>query len=78
MVGRVGDRTAFDGLINRFSGQHVNMKNYAILKSSREALLKKAGYTEDHSIFNSVALKQMLGFHIESDPDDVGSPAESN
>jgi hypothetical protein len=45
------------------------MKDYAILKSSREALLRKAGYTEDHSIFNSVTLKQMLGFHIESDPD---------
>jgi len=49
------------------------MKDYAILKSSREALLKKAGYTEGHSIFNSVSLKQMLGFHIESDPDSTGS-----
>jgi len=49
------------------------MKDYAILKSSREALLRKAGYTEDHSIFNSVTLKQMLGFRIESDPDSAGA-----
>jgi hypothetical protein len=49
------------------------MKDYALLKSSREALLRKAGYSEDHSIFNSVTLKQMLGFHIESDPDGTES-----
>jgi len=54
------------------------MKEYAILKSSREALLRKAGYTEDHSIFNSVTLKQMLGFNIESDPEGTGSQSKQS
>ena len=52
------------------------MKDYLILKSSREALLKKAGYREDHNIFDSVSFKQMLGFRIENDPDDLGTSAE--
>ena len=53
------------------------MKEYAILKSSREALLIKAGYTEDHSIFESVPLKQMLGFQIENDSEGTISPGNT-
>jgi len=54
------------------------MKDYSISKSSREALLRKAGFREDHSIFDAVSFRQMIGFHIENDPNDDGTADEGN
>jgi len=54
------------------------MKDYSVLKSSREALLRKAGFQEDHNIFNSDSLNQILEFQVEGDGDDTGSSGDQN
>lgn len=54
------------------------MKDYSILKSSREALLKKAGFKEGHNIFNSGALNQIGEMQVEGDGNDSGSPGDQN
>lgn len=52
------------------------MKDYSVLKSSREALLRKAGFQEGHIIFNSGPLRQMPEFQVERDGNDTGSPGD--
>ena len=54
------------------------MKDYSVLKSSREALLRKAGFQEDHNIFTSGSLNQTLKFQVEGDGNDSGSPGDKN
>ena len=54
------------------------MKDYSVLKSSREALLKKAGFQEGHNIFNSGSLSQILEFQVEGDGNDTGSSGDQN
>jgi len=54
------------------------MKDYSVLKSSREALLIKAGFQEDHNIFTSGSLNQTLKFQVEGDGNDSGSPGDQN
>jgi hypothetical protein len=54
------------------------MKDYSVLKSSREALLRKAGFQEGHNIFNSGSLNQILEFQVEDDGNDTGSPGDQN
>ena len=54
------------------------MKDYSDLKSSREALLRKAGFQEGHNIFNSGSLNQILEFQVEGDGNDSGSPGDQN
>jgi hypothetical protein len=51
-----------------------SMKDYSVLKSSREALLRKAGFQEGHVIFNSGSLRQMPEFPVEGDGKDVAPP----
>jgi hypothetical protein len=55
-----------------------DMKDYSVLKSSREALLRKAGFQEGHNIFNSGSLNQILEFQVEDDGNDTGSPGDQN
>jgi len=50
------------------------MKDYSVLKSSREALLRKAGFQEGHDIFSSGSLHQMPEFHVEGDGKDAAPP----
>lgn len=50
-----------------------DMKDYSVLKSSREALLRKAGFQEGHIIFNSGSLNQIREFQVEGDGNDSGS-----
>jgi hypothetical protein len=52
------------------------MKDYSVLKSSREALLRKAGFQEDHEIFSSRSLNHGLEFQIEGEGNDSVSPGE--
>jgi hypothetical protein len=54
------------------------MKDYSILKSSREALLRKAGFQEDHTLFNRGSHHSSLEFHVEGDGSDTGSPGDQN
>lgn len=54
------------------------MKDYSVLKSSREALLRKAGFEEGHNIFTSGSLNQTLKFQVEGDGNDSGSPGDQN
>ena len=54
------------------------MKDYSDLKSSREALLRKAGFQEGHNIFNSGSLNRMLELQVEGDRNDSGSPGDQN
>ena len=54
------------------------MKDYSVLKSSREALLRKAGFQEDHIIFNRGSIHPSLEFHVEGDGNDTGSPGDQN
>jgi hypothetical protein len=54
------------------------MKDYSVLKSSREALLKKAGFQEGHNIFNRGSLNQMHEFQVEGDGNELGSPGDQN
>jgi len=54
------------------------MKDYSVLKSSREALLRKAGFREGHIIFNSGSLRQMPEFQVEGDGNDTGSSGDQN
>jgi hypothetical protein len=54
------------------------MKDYSVLKSSREALLKKAGFQEGHNIFTSGSLNRILELQVESDGNDTGSPGDQN
>ena len=54
------------------------MKDYSVLKSSREALLRKAGFKEDHDVFNNGSLNQILKFQVEGDGNDTGSPGDQN
>lgn len=49
------------------------MKDYSDLKSSREALLRKAGFQEGHNIFNSGSLDQIREFQVEGDGNDSAS-----
>lgn len=55
-----------------------DMKDYSVLKSSREALLRKAGFQEGHKIFNSGSLNQTLEFQVEGDGNDTGSSGDQN
>jgi hypothetical protein len=54
------------------------MKDYSVLKSSREALLKKAGFQEGHKIFNRGSLNQIREFQVERDGNEPGSPDDRN
>ena len=54
------------------------MKDYSVLKSSREALLKKAGFQEDQHVFISGSVNQILEIQFERDGDDTGSPGNQN
>jgi len=54
------------------------MKDYSDLKSSREALLRKAGFQEGHNIFNRSSLNQMLEFQVEGDGNEPGSSGDQN
>ena len=55
-----------------------DMKDYSVLKSSREALLRKAGFQEGHNIFTSGSLNQALKFQVEGDGKDSSSPGDQN
>ena len=55
-----------------------DMKDYSVLKSSREALLRKAGFQEGHNIFNRGSLNQILEFQVEGDGNEPGSPGDQN
>ena len=55
-----------------------DMNDYSILKSSREALLKKAGFQEGHNIFDSGSPDQSLEIQVEGDGNDTGSPGDQN
>ncbi len=57
---------------------HEEMKDYSVLKSSREALLRKAGFQEGHNIFDSGSLNQTLEFQVVGDRSDPGSPSDQN
>ena len=52
------------------------MKDYSILKSSREALLKKAGFQEGQNVFDSGSLNQTLEFQAEGERNKTGSPGD--
>jgi len=54
------------------------MKDYSVLKSSRDALLKKAGFQEGHTIFNKGSLNQILEFQVEGAGNEPGSPGDQN
>jgi len=54
------------------------MKDYSVLKSSREALLRKAGFQEGHNIFKSGSLNQILKFQVEGDGNESNSPGDQN
>jgi len=54
------------------------MNEYAVLKSSREALLRKAGFQEGHNIFNSGSPDQSFEVHVEGAGNDTGSPGDKN
>jgi len=54
------------------------MKDYSVLKSSREALLRKAGFQEGHNIFTRGSLNQKLRFNVEGDGNETGSPGDQN
>ncbi len=54
------------------------MKDYSVLKSSREALLRKAGFKEGHDVFDSGSLIQILESQAEGDGSDNGSPGDQN
>ena len=54
------------------------MKDYSVLRSSREALLKKAGFKEGHNVFNRGSLNQKLEFRVEGDGNEPGSPGDQN
>jgi hypothetical protein len=54
------------------------MNDYSVLKSSREALLRKAGFQEGHNIFNSGSPDQTLESQVEGDGNDTGSPGDQN
>ena len=54
------------------------MKDYSVLKSSREALLRKAGFQEGHNIFKSGSLNQTLKFQVEGDGNESNPPGDQN
>jgi hypothetical protein len=54
------------------------MKDYSVLKSSREALLRKAGFQEGHEIFSSGSSTHGLEFQIEAERTDSASPGDKN
>ncbi len=54
------------------------MKDYSVLKSSREALLRKAGFKEGHNIFTSGRLNQTLRYQVEADGNEAGSSGDQN
>ena len=54
------------------------MKDYSVLKSSREALLKMAGYEEGHILFKTKVLNKKLDFQGAGVQDDSGSHSNQN
>ena len=54
------------------------MKDYTVLKSSREALLKMAGYDLDHCLFQTKTLNQALEFPDATDQGDSASNGDQN
>jgi hypothetical protein len=54
------------------------MKDYSVLQSSREALLRKAGFQEGHNVFDSGALNKILEIQVKGNENDTGSPGDQN
>jgi hypothetical protein len=54
------------------------MKDYSVLKSSREALLRKAGFQEGHNIFARGSLNQTPRSKVEGDGNEPSSPGDPN
>jgi hypothetical protein len=54
------------------------MKDYSVLKSSRDALLRKAGFKEGHNIFTSGRLNQTLRNQVERDGNEANPPGDQN
>jgi len=54
------------------------MNDYSVLKSSREALLRKAGFQEGHNIFNSGSPDQSREVQVEGAGNYSGSPDGKN
>jgi hypothetical protein len=54
------------------------MKNYLVLKSNRETLLKMAGYDLGHILFNTKALNQALESRDTTVQNDSASNGNQN
>ncbi len=54
------------------------MKDYSVLKSSREALLRKAGFREGQYVFKSGSLNSIRNMQVEGDRNDTDSPGDQN
>jgi hypothetical protein len=54
------------------------MKDYSVLKSSREMLLKMAGYKEGHILFKISSLNRLFEFQVAGAQNDSGSPGNQD
>jgi hypothetical protein len=52
------------------------MKDYKVLKSSREVLIRMAGFKEGHHLFNTDSRNQIHENLAEDDRRDADSPGE--
>jgi len=66
------------GALSKTNTLCEDMNDYSVLKSSREALLRKAGFQEGHNIFNSGSPDQSREVQVEGAGNYSGSPDGKN